>query len=57
MTKDMGLSSGKMKNILLLDQEQDGRTTWSLATESGIVKILEEMWVLAKQKGNTKEIK
>ena len=57
LTKDMRLSSGKMKNILLLDQEQDGRTTWLLATESGIVKILEEMWVLAKQKGNPKEIK
>ena len=24
LTKDMQLNSGKMKNILLLDQEQDG---------------------------------
>ena len=55
--KDMQLNSGKMKNILLLDQEQDGRATCFLATKSGIVKILEEMWVLAKQKGNPKEIK
>ena len=46
-----------MKNIVLLDQEQDGRTTWFLATKSGILKILEEVWDLAKQKGNPKEIK
>jgi hypothetical protein len=39
----------------LLDQEDDGRPAWFLAAKSSNVKMLNDLWDSAKEKGNSEE--
>lgn len=57
LAKELQLNPGEVRYKLLLDQEEDGQPAWLLATERGNVKILWELWVLVKEKGNPEEIK
>ena len=41
----------------MLDQEEDGQPARFLAAESDNLKLLKELWALAKEKGNPEEIK
>ena len=54
--KEVQLNRDELKNKVLLDQEKEGRSTWFLAAYSGKVRLLQELWDLARRKGNTKEI-
>ena len=57
LAKDLQLNPGEVKYELLLDQEEDGQFAWSLAAKSDNLKLLKELWALAKEKGNPEEIK
>jgi ankyrin repeat protein len=52
--KEMQLNTDELRNEL--DQEEEGRTTWLAAAYRGNVRLLQELWDLARRKGNTKEI-
>jgi len=54
--KEVQLNRDELRNKLLLDKEKEGRRTWFLVAYSGKVRLLQELWDLARRKGNTKEI-
>jgi DNA-binding phage protein len=39
----------------LLDQEDDGRPAWFLAAKGRNVKLLQDLWDSAREKGNSEE--
>ena len=54
--KEVQHNRDELRNKLLLDEEKVGRRTWFLVAYSGKVRLLQELWDLARRKGNTKEI-
>jgi hypothetical protein len=44
------LNPGEVRYKLLLDQEWDGQPAWYLSAKSDNTKLLEELWVLEKEK-------
>jgi hypothetical protein len=57
LAKEVQLNPGEVRYKLLLDQLWDGQPARFLAAEIDNVKLLEELWVLVKGKGNPEEIK
>ena len=50
LAKEPQLNPGEVKYKLLLDQEGDGQPAWLLAAKSDNLKLLKELWTLAKEK-------
>ena len=57
LMKELQLNPGEVKYKLLLDKEKDGQPAWFLEAKSDNLKLLNELWALAKEKGNPEEIK
>jgi len=57
LAKELQLNPSEVKYKLFLDQEGVGQTAWLLAAKSDKLKLLKELWALAKEKGNPEEIK
>ena len=57
LVKELQLNPGEEKYKLLLDQVEDGQPAWFLAAKSDNLKLLKELWILAKEKGNPEETK
>jgi hypothetical protein len=57
LAEEVQLNPGELRYKLLLDQEWDGQPAWFLAAKSDNVKILWELWLFVKEKGQPEELR